>query len=48
MREHENTVECIAWAPEAAVEAINQAAAPDVSHLLNFVKYSERYVTLCI
>lgn len=31
MREHDNTVECIAWAPASAIEAINHAAAPDVS-----------------
>lgn len=29
LREHENTVECIAWAPESAAAAINEAAGAD-------------------
>lgn len=29
LREHENTVECIAWAPESATAAINEAAGAD-------------------
>nr|AAL90338.1 RE19540p [Drosophila melanogaster] len=29
LRDHEHTVECIAWAPEAAASAINEAAGAD-------------------
>jgi len=31
LREHEHVVECIAWAPETAHPAINEAAGVDVS-----------------
>ena len=26
MRDHDHVVECVAWAPEAATQAINEAA----------------------
>lgn len=29
MRDHDHTVECIAWAPEASSSAINEAAGAD-------------------
>lgn len=29
MRDHDHTVECIAWAPENAAQAINEAAGTD-------------------
>jgi platelet-activating factor acetylhydrolase IB subunit alpha len=31
LREHEHVVECLAWAPEGACPAINEAAGIDVS-----------------
>lgn len=31
LREHDHVVECIAWAPESAAAAINEAAGVDVS-----------------
>ena len=30
LREHEHVVECLAWAPESAFPAINEAAGTDV------------------
>ena len=36
LREHDHVVECIAWAPESASSAINEAAGVDVSmHIKN-------------
>lgn len=32
LREHDHVVECIAWAPESAAPAINEAAGVDVSN----------------
>lgn len=29
LRDHDHTVECVAWAPEAASSAINEAAGAD-------------------
>lgn len=31
LREHDHVVECVAWAPESAAPAINEAAGTDVS-----------------
>ena len=31
LREHEHVVECIAWAPDSAQPAINEAAGTEVS-----------------
>lgn len=36
LREHDHVVECIAWAPESAGPAINEAAGVDVNTKLNF------------
>ena len=30
LREHEHVVECLAWAPESSLPAINEAAGVDV------------------
>ena len=32
LREHEHVVECLAWAPESAHPAINEAAGVDVRY----------------
>jgi platelet-activating factor acetylhydrolase IB subunit alpha len=29
LRDHDHVVECVAWAPDSATEAINEAAAMD-------------------
>lgn len=39
LREHEHVVECIAWAPDSAQPAINEAAGTEVSCLIGCYKW---------
>lgn len=45
LREHEHVVECVAWAPDAAAPAINEAAGGDnrrAAHLGPFLASGSR------
>lgn len=51
LREHDHTVECIAWAPEEANSAINEAAGGDNkkgAHQGPFLASGSRDKTICV
>lgn len=51
MRDHDHTVECIAWSPEASAPAINEAAGADNkkgAHQGPFLASGSRDKTICV
>jgi hypothetical protein len=48
LRDHDHVVECVAWAPDSASEAINEAAAMDNKNRYQYLTYctsrSDNYV----
>ncbi len=39
LRDHDHVVECVAWAPDSASEAINEAAAMDNKNRYQYLTY---------
>ncbi len=45
LRDHDHVVECVAWAPDSASEAINEAAAMDNKNRYRYsTSHSDNYV----